>query len=284
MVSDRPAAPDAGEGEASAGAAVDLRPVWRLLLEYDGTDFAGWQRQPGAARTVQGVLEEAAARVTGAPAAVLGAGRTDAGVHAAGQLASLHVATRLEPPALLRALNAVLPHDVAVRSLAPAPEGFHPRRAARSKLYAYRLWTSPVRSPLRERFALWKRPPLDLAAMGEAAGLVVGTHDFASFCAAGGAARTTLRTVSRAEWRGEVGAELVFEVEGSGFLRHMVRNLVGTMLEIGRGRRGPAWIAELLAARDRTRAGPTAPAHGLTLVRVDDGFPVGIQQLGGPLG
>lgn len=257
---------------------------WRLVLEYDGTGFAGWQRQPGSARTVQGVVESAFARVSDGAVVVTGAGRTDAGVHAEGQVASVRAATRLDPVTLHRALNALLPSDVAVVSLAPAPDSFHARRAARSKRYVYRLWAHPVRSPLRERFELWVREPLDLAALREASALLVGTHDFASFCAAGGAARTTVRTVSRAEWRGAVPGALCFAVEGPGFLRHMIRNLVGSLLEVARGRRPPSWIGDLLAVRDRTRAGPTAPARGLTLVRVEDGFPLGNRQLGGSPG
>jgi len=259
-------------------------PNWRVVVEYDGTAFEGWQRQAGAARTVQGVLEQALARLAEGPVAVIGAGRTDAGVHAEGQVANARAATRLAAAALERAWNALLPPDVAVRELSPAPPEFHARRAARSKRYAYRLWTGPVRSPLRARNALWKRPPLDLPAMRAGAAALVGRHDFASFCAAGGAARGTVRTITRAEWIGAVGGDLRFEVEGPGFLRHMVRNLVGSLLEVGRGRRPPAWIAGLLAARDRTLAGPTAPARGLTLISVDDGFPLGIQQVETPSG
>jgi tRNA pseudouridine38-40 synthase len=254
-------------------------PNWRLVVEYDGTDFAGWQRQEGGARTVQGVLEEALARLAPGRVAVIGAGRTDAGVHARGQLANARAASRLAAPDLLRAWNALLPGDVAVRALAPAPPDYHARRAARSKLYAYRLWTGAVRSPLRQRFALWKRPPLDLDALRAGTAVLVGRHDFASFCAAGGDAHGTVRTITRAEWLGAVGGDLRLELEGPGFLRHMVRNLAGSLLEVGRGRRPPGWIAELLAARDRTRAGPTAPARGLVLVHVDDGFPEGIQQV-----
>jgi tRNA pseudouridine38-40 synthase len=271
-------------GEPHSQLALRELPNWRAVIEYDGTAFEGWQRQSGTTRTVQGVLEEALARLARGRVAVIGAGRTDAGVHAAGQIANARAATRLAAPELQRAWNALLPRDVAVRALAPAPPDYHARRAARGKLYAYRLWTGSVRSPLRDRRALWKRPPLDLAAMEDAAAELVGTHDFASFCAAGGDTRGTQRTITRAEWRGAVGGELHFEVEGPGFLRHMVRNLVGSLLEVGRGRRPPAWIAELLAARDRTRAGPTAPARGLTLVRVDDGFPEGIQQVETPSG
>jgi tRNA pseudouridine38-40 synthase len=248
---------------------VDPRPNWRLVLEYDGTDFEGWQVQPGARRCVQGVLEEALARLAEGPVAVFGAGRTDAGVHAEGQVASVRAATRLDPPTLRRALNALLPRDLAVRELAAAPDGFHARRDARSKLYVYRIWNASERSPLRDRFAVHLPAALDLAALREGAGALVGSHDFASFRAAGGSGRTSVRTLSRVEWQGEIGGELRLEVEGNGFLRHMVRNLVGTLLEVGRGRRPAASLPALLEARDRRLAGPTAPAHGLTLVRVD---------------
>jgi tRNA pseudouridine38-40 synthase len=248
---------------------MDPRPNWRLVLEYDGTDFEGWQVQPGARRCVQGVLEAALARLAEGPVAVFGAGRTDAGVHAWGQVASVRAASRLDPPTLRRALNALLPRDLAVRELEAAPAGFHARRDARSKLYVYRLWNAPQRSPLRERFALHVPAPLDLAALRTGAEALVGTRDFASFRAAGGSGRTSVRTLSRIEWLGEPGDELRLEVEGTGFLRHMVRNLVGTLLEVGRGRRPAGTLSALLEARDRRLAGPTAPAHGLTLVRVD---------------
>lgn len=279
--------PGAGErtrADSVRAAAVQGTPNWRLVLEYDGTGFAGWQRQPGAVRTVQGVLEGALARIGGGAVSATGAGRTDAGVHAEGQVASVRAAILLDPETLQRALNALLPRDVVVRSAALVPDAFHARRAARSKLYEYRLWAHPVRSPLRERFTHWVYEPLDLSAMREASSLLIGTHDFTSFCAAGGSSRTTIRTISRAEWCGAVPGPVSFAVEGPGFLRHMVRNLVGSLLEIGRGRRSPGWIGDLLAVRDRTRAGPTAPARGLTLVRIEDGFSLGIQRLGVPPG
>jgi tRNA pseudouridine38-40 synthase len=245
-------------------------PNFRFVLEYDGTDFAGWQSQPEGQRTVQGALEAALAEVTGGAVTVFGAGRTDAGVHAEGQVANARFETRLDPPTLVRALNAVLPRDVAVREIAPVADSFHARRDARSKLYVYRIWASPVRSPLRERTALWVPVPLDLPAMQRAAAALVGTHDFASFQAAGSEARTTVRTLTRAALEPE-GALVRCGFEGPGFLRHMVRNLVGTLLEVGRGRRAADSMAALLAARDRTCAGPTAPPHGLTLVRVCHG-------------
>jgi tRNA pseudouridine38-40 synthase len=242
-------------------------PNFRLVLEYDGTDFAGWQAQRADERTVQDVLGAAFERVTGRRCVPTGAGRTDAGVHAEGQVASVRADTRLDAPTLARALNAVLPRDVAVRDAGVVPDAFHARRDARSKRYEYRLWVATARSPLRERRALWVPVALDVAAMRAAAGSLLGTHDFASFQAAGSSVRSTVRCLTRIEIEGE-GGELRCAFEGPGFLRHMVRNVVGTLLEVGRRRRSADSLPALLAARDRSLAGPTAPAHGLTLVWV----------------
>ena len=248
-------------------------PNLRLVVEYDGTDFEGWQAQRQGQRTVQGTLEAAIASVVGAPCAVVGAGRTDTGVHAEGQVANVHVESRLAPEVLERAINAALPRDVAVREVAAVGDAFHARRDARSKLYVYRVWASPVRSPLRERRALWVPAPLDCDRLREAAAHLVGTHDFTSFQAAGSSARSPVRQLDRVAITG-CGADLRLAFDGRGFLRHMVRNLVGTLLEVGRGRREPGSIPGLLAARDRRLAGPTAAPRGLTLVRVRyDDFP-----------
>jgi tRNA pseudouridine38-40 synthase len=241
----------------------------RLVLEYDGTDFAGWQRQAQGERTVQGVLGEALARVCGAEGEVEGAGRTDAGVHARGQVAGVRIETRLGPGELLRALNAVLPRDLAVLSVEEAPAGWHPRRSARSKLYRYAIWNGRVRSPLRERFAHWVPQPLDVAAMAKAASSLVGTRDFRSFQAAGSGVERTVRTLYRAEVLGVAGVELALELVGDGFLRHMVRNVAGTLIEVGLGRRAPESLPGLLDARNRDLAGPTAPPQGLSLVQLE---------------
>lgn len=240
----------------------------RFVLEYDGGGFEGWQRQPAGHRSVQATLEEAIARVTGAAVSVVGAGRTDAGVHAEGQVASARFATRLAPAALARALNAVLPGDLAVVDLAEAAEDFHARYHARSKHYRYQVWNGAAPSPLRARRAAWVRSPLDLAAVRGAARHLVGSHDFASFRAVGSRVGTTVRTLARLDVLGDPGGLVVFELEATGFLRHMARTLVGTLLEVGRGRRGADSMTALLAACDRSAAGPTAPACGLTLVRV----------------
>ena len=199
----------------------------------------------------------------------MAAGRTDSGVHAVAQVVHASFATRLPPPVLVRALNALLPRDLAVRGVAAAEEEFHARYSARSKAYVYRLWNGSTRSPLRERDSVWIAQSLDLLALRHAAALCTGTRDFSSFRAAGAAPGNAIRTLYRVALCGAPGAELRIEVEGSGFLRHMVRNLVGTLLEVGRRRRSPESIPALLAARDRRLAGPSAPPRGLTLARID---------------
>jgi tRNA pseudouridine38-40 synthase len=244
-------------------------PTFCLVLEYDGTDFAGWQSQAQGERTVQATLAAALAEFTSGPVRVVGAGRTDAGVHAEGQVAAATLDTRLDAATLLRALNAKLPPDLAVVAAAPAPDGFDPRREAKGKLYRYAVWNGTEPSPLRRRRWHHVREALDLAAVRAAAAALVGRHDFASFQGAGSSASSSVRTLTRAAIEGEARGEVRFELEGDGFLRHMVRNAVGTLLEVGLGRRDASSLPALLAARDRSRAGPTAPACGLTLVRVD---------------
>jgi tRNA pseudouridine38-40 synthase len=238
---------------------------YRLVVGYDGTDFRGWQRQPDG-RTVQGVLEEAVFKVTRKRTVVHGAGRTDAGVHALGQVAGFRGAFKLTDEVLYRALNAVLPADVRVFSLEEAPTGFHARRSARSKLYRYRIVTAPQASPLDRRYVLHWPYPLRIGAMREAARLFVRTADFTAF--ASNRDRSPVRTVTRSELR-RSGDEIVYSIEAQGFLRYMVRTIVGTLLEVGRGRIRPADIEKIFGRKDRSLAGPTAPARGLTLVRVD---------------
>lgn len=238
---------------------------YRLVVGYDGTDFRGWQRQPDG-RTVQGVLEEAVFKVTRKRTVVHGAGRTDAGVHALGQVASIRGAFKLTDEVLFRALNAVLPADVRVFSLVEAPPEFHARSSARSKLYRYRIVTAPQASPLDRRCVLHWPYPLKIGAMREAARLFVRTADFTAF--ASNRDRSPVRTVTRSELR-RSGDEIVYSIEAQGFLRYMVRTIVGTLLEVGRGRIRPADIEEIFGRKDRSLAGPTAPARGLTLVRVD---------------
>ena len=241
----------------------------RLVLEYDGTDFAGWQRQPGE-RTVQSVVEDAVGRLLGVDGRVpvTAAGRTDAGVHARGQVALVEAPRPLPLPAWSQGLTGRLPPDVAVVSAEPAAPDFDPRRSATGKRYVYRVWNAPRRSPLRARFSWWVRGPLDVAAMGVAAAHLLGEHDFKSFQAAGCAAKTTVRRLDRLTLDGVAGGMLTFTVEGTAFLRFMVRNLVGTLVEMGHGRLDPGAVQGILAARDRDAAGPTAPPQGLTLDEV----------------
>jgi tRNA pseudouridine38-40 synthase len=242
--------------------------TFRLTLEYDGTNFAGWQLQAAGSRTIQGCLEEAIERVCGQRVRVDGSGRTDAGVHALGQVVSLKVASRFDAPALQRALNGVLPADIAVVEAAAAADDFHARHDARAKLYCYVIWNGATRSPLRAARSHWVAPALDLAAMRTAALDFCGRHDFASLQAAGSDVQQSVRTLRRLELTGESRGEIEIRVEGDGFLRHMVRNLAGTLIEVGLGRRAADSIPELLGRRDRRLAGPTAPAAGLTLVWV----------------
>ena len=233
--------------------------LFRLELEYDGSGFAGWQRQSGGERTVQGALEAAVEAVTGEQGMVRGAGRTDAGVHAEGQVASLEVTTRLDTAELRRALNARLPDDLAVTGLALAPAGFHPRYDARGKRYCYRIWNGPTRSPLRASRSHWVARPLDVAGMADAARACLGPHDFASFEAAGSDVTDTVRTVTRLDVIGPAGGEVVIECEGEGFLRYMVRNLVGTLLEVGLGKRPAGSMAD---GHVLCPSGPESPDQG----------------------
>lgn len=239
----------------------------KLNLEYDGTAYHGWQVQPGL-DTIQGRLEAALARLAGSPVQVMGAGRTDAGVHALGQVASCSIDVRLEERVVQRALNANLPADIVVRDVAWVPGEFDARRSARAKTYRYTLLPRAERSALEGRYSLHVPYAVDVEAMAEAAQCLVGTHDFSAFRAGTCAAATPVRTVSRAGWRTE-GDLCRFEIVGNAFLQHMVRIIVGTLLDVGRGRRRPGDVPEILAARDRRQAGKTAPPHGLCLVRVE---------------
>ena len=238
---------------------------YKLVVSYDGTDFAGWQRQPEA-RTVQATLEDAVLKITGKKVVVHGAGRTDAGVHALGQAANVRVATRLDDPTLLRALNAVLPWDLRIVSLDKATPDFHARRSAVSKTYRYRIVLARTMSPFDFRYALHWPYPLDIRAMRSAARGFVRRADFTAFSS--NRDLSPVRTVVRSELR-RSGDELAYTIEGDGFLRYMVRTIVGTLIEVGRGRTAPEGIEEIFKRRDRMLAGPTAPAKGLCLIRVD---------------
>jgi tRNA pseudouridine38-40 synthase len=238
----------------------------KLVLEYDGFDYCGWQVQ-NAAPTIQGVVEEALGKILGQRVRVSGAGRTDAKVHAIGQVASFRCAAGIPATALQRALNSLLPRDVVVQAVEDVPADFHARFSALGKVYAYRILNRPVRAPLQLRYA-WHIPqPLDISAMATAGGCLQGTHDFASFQATGGDVTTTERTLTELSIT-RAGDEVVLSCTANGFLRHMVRNIVGTLVEIGRGMRQPTDIKRILDAHDRRQAGVTAPPQGLYLVQV----------------
>ena len=256
----------------------------KIVLAYDGTDLVGWQRQP-TGESVQSLLETALAAIEGRAVTVVGAGRTDAGVHALGQVASCRVEHPLPVVQLARALNARLPASVRVLQVEEVPDSFHARYSAWSKTYRYLIVNDALVSPFERRYVWHVARRLDLGAMAEAARQLEGEHDFAALQGAGSATKTTIRTVAFARVRPVTTAKIAgalplaappgggrliaFEVCGNGFLRHMVRNAVGTLVEIGVGKRDPSSMIDLLASGDRTLAGPTAPASGLFLVGVE---------------
>ncbi len=239
---------------------------YRLLLEYDGTDYHGWQRQPDRP-TIQEVLETALATVLRHPARLHAAGRTDAGVHALGQVATFRSERALEGRELRKALNALTPPDVAVREVSIVPDAFDARRSATSRVYEYRIWNQPWRSPFWHRYT-WHVPrSLDLRAMRTAAGALVGEHDFSAFRAADCDSESRTRRVLHSGFT-EAENMCTYRIQANAFLKHMVRTIVGTLVSVGIGELAVEDVAEVLRARDRTRAGATAPPQGLSLVAV----------------
>jgi tRNA pseudouridine38-40 synthase len=230
----------------------------------------GWQRQ-AQGESIQGLVEEALARFEGAPVVVHGAGRTDAGVHALGQVASAAVSCTHPVDTIGRGLNAQLPADIRVLSVVDAPPDFHARFGARAKTYRYQLRAAGVGDPFTRAFTWQMAEPVDVEAMQAAAALLVGTHDFAAFQSVGTETRSTVRTIFQSELRHCTGSphSITYEVRGDGFLRHMVRAIVGTLVEVGRGWRDARSMAQLLDGGRRAQAGATAPPHGLFLVSVD---------------
>lgn len=247
---------------------METRTTWRITLEYDGGGYSGWQRQPGES-TVQLAVEQALTEVLGGEAIrIMASGRTDRGVHALGQVCSFRAHAPRTASSIRDGLNAKLPLDIACLEAREVPARFHAQRSAQGKLYRYVLRQGPVRSAMR-RGRCWQiRYPLDLAHMQQALDSLVGTHDFTSFRAAGCASRNPVREVVSARIR-PMDDELWIEIYGRGFLRHMVRIIVGSLIDVGRARRPPTWFDDLIAVRDRTQAGRTALPDGLFLVRVD---------------
>jgi tRNA pseudouridine38-40 synthase len=247
---------------------------FKLTLSYDGTAYGGWQVQPNR-NTVQAELERALHAVTGESGRTIASGRTDAGVHALGQVVSFYSNTQLPAEVLCRALAANLPRDIVPLEVREAPPSFHAIRDALGKRYRYVIQDGPRRDVFARAYAWYFPQRLDVAAMQTAAAVLVGTHDFSSFEASGSERRSSVRTVTELRVErggGECADRLVIEIEADGFLYNMVRNIVGSLVEIGRGKQPVTWLAEVLAARDRKRAGVTAPPQGLFLVRVDYGW------------
>ena len=282
----------------------------RLLLEYDGTNFHGWQGQAGLP-TIQETLEEALARITKQPATVLGAGRTDAGVHAAGQVANFRTSLKLTESSWVKAINSLLPPDIVIRSAEYVPPEFHARYSAKSKVYQYAILTSERPSPFLRNYVWYVRKPLNIPSMQEASEYLIGTHDFSSFRASACSAKSPVRTLDRLEIthvppsaiaglgsacieRSEknpayrdrrdfliplnrlpcTGTMILFTFEARSYLQHMVRNIIGTLNDVGRGRFKPSDVREIIEKKDRRYAGPIAPPQGLFLfsVRYDNGF------------
>jgi len=240
--------------------------VLKLTLEYDGTNYSGWQLQPRH-DSVQGRIEAALARIFAEPVRVFGSGRTDAGVHARGQVASISIPRPFDADELQRALNSILPADIVVHDITAAPDGFDPRRAARSRLYEYRVLNREIASAFEYRYSWLVRAQLDIAAMNCAARMFVGEHDFAAFRSLGTEVRTTVRRVTSSEWTSD-GEVLIYRVEANSFLRHMVRAMVAAMVDVGRGKLTADKVATILAGRDRQAAPANAPPGGLYLVEV----------------
>jgi len=240
----------------------------KLVIAYNGAAYHGWQRQAEGIDTVQLQVEQAAGRVVGHPVSVNGAGRTDAGVHAEGQVANFHT-TNLAIPlkGMRRAMNSRLPHDIAIVSASEAPGDFHASRSAVGKTYRYRIHVSPTRPVMLHRQVCHYWRPLDVEAMQAAGRRLIGTHDFVGFAASADDRETTVRTIFRCDVAA-VGPEIHVTVQGDGFLYNMVRIITGTLIDIGRGRWTPERIDEILASCDRTDAGPTSPPDGLTMVCV----------------
>lgn len=254
----------------------------KLTIAYDGTDFAGWQSQAQGERTVQDTLAEAIARLTSERTVLIGSGRTDSGVHALAQVASFETGSQHPPEVMLRALNAMLPRDLRVTVVEDAPADFHPQKSARRKRYSYLICNAGVVSPFALRYAWGLHHDLNIDAMEQAAARLTGERDFRCFMAAGSSVGTTVRelfsldvgvtdSVSFLGFHiGQPGGRFIrIDAEGGGFLRHMVRNIAGTLVEVGKGAMQPGEMDGLLACRDRGQAGPTAPAGGLFLVSVE---------------
>ncbi|MCK9275788.1 MAG: tRNA pseudouridine(38-40) synthase TruA [Syntrophales bacterium] len=239
----------------------------RITIEYDGTRYNGWQRQPNGT-TIQELLETAVEKIVNHKIKIIGSGRTDAGVHAINQIANFRTGSAIPEYNLVRAINSMLPPDIAVKDLVEAEESFHARYDAKCKLYVYYLYNREVRSPLLDRYSWHYRGRLDTEKMQEALEGIKGTHNFSSFCASGDDAADHVRTVFDASVTHCKNGMITFMIEADGFLRYMVRNIVGTLIEAGNDKISPGEIKNILASENRNMAGITAPPRGLFLKEV----------------
>jgi tRNA pseudouridine38-40 synthase len=239
----------------------------KLTIEYDGTAYHGWQIQPGL-RTIQGVMREQIAQITQQEVNLIGAGRTDAGVHALGQVANFLTESTIDLPSLQRGLNSLLPPDIVITRAEEVEEGFHARFSARSKTYEYHILNQPYPSALLRDYAWFIHDELDLTSMKKCITLLIGSHNFSSFRASGDESSHSMREVIRLEIEGRDSNLIVVTIEANAFLREMVRSIVGTLVDVGRGKTSFAEFKEILEAQDRRRAGMTAPAQGLFLTEV----------------
>ena len=239
----------------------------KLLIEYDGTSYLGWQIQPKGP-TIQGMIEEKLLLLTGETTHLVGSGRTDAGAHALGQVANFKTQSKMDAVSIQKALNSLLPSDMVIRKVEEADERFNARKGAKSKVYEYRILNRPLRSAFHLGYAWHIRQKLDLESMKRAARSLLGEHDFSSFRSVGTPTRTSVRRIIRAEWKRGRDGFIRFEIEASGFLKQMVRAIVGTLIEVGRGKISIEEFRRIVDSKDRKMAGPTAPAHGLFLKEV----------------
>lgn len=244
--------------------------TFKLLIEYDGSDFHGWQRQKND-RTIQETIEKALAVMTREKVTVTGSGRTDAGVHARGQVASFTTGSRLNEHALLNGLNSLLPNDVVIHGCDRMPDTFHARFDVKSKRYRYCILNRAIPPAIGRQFVWPIRKPLDVSAMSEAAGILIGTHDFKAFEGAGSPRNHTVRTVTLSMIKATSDGNVTYDVEANGFLRFMVRNIVGTLVEVGWGKVPVQNFEDILRSKDRSCAGTTAPPQGLFLMDVTYG-------------
>ena len=242
---------------------------YKMVLAYDGTRYNGWQKQGNTENTIQEKLERILQEISGAETEVFGSGRTDAGTHATGQVMNFHINWNGTAEQLLDAFNAKLPEDIAALSIAEMPPRFHSRLSAKAKHYSYSIWIGKHSPVFERKYTFRCTETLDVQAMRQAAAAFICTHDFKSFCQTGAQVESTVRTIYSVEVEEQGENDLVIRVCGNGFLYNMVRIIAGTLLDIGQGKRDPMDIFTILESKDRSAAGPTAPAHGLTLMKYE---------------